>query len=129
MPSSQPETRSCRILYRPSGALIAEGRPGWHLAPFDNSFYISSGNLREGRFETTAIPGVCPYKGLYLRLDYIAPDGSREVRLTWRYWIPNPLFPFIAWRIAIPQLHSAPEVIFHTDHVANHTTRPHSTLL
>lgn len=110
MCSSRPEAGAYRILHRPSGALIAEGRAGWHMVPFENGFYLSAARLREGRFETTVVPGLCPYKGLYLWLDYIAPDGTREPRLGWRYPLPNPLFPFIAWRVAVPRQHPALQV-------------------
>jgi len=48
------------------------------MVPFDNSFYISAAKLHEGRFETTRMPWLCPYKGLYFWLDYIEPDGTRE---------------------------------------------------
>lgn len=56
------------------------------------------------------MPGLCPYKGLYQWLDFEAADGSRSAALGWRYWLPNPLFPFIAWRVAVPQHHSDIEI-------------------
>lgn len=114
MYSSRPEAGACRILHRPSGAIIAEGRAGWHLVPFEGGFYVSANRLREGRFETTVLPGICFYKGLYLWLDYIAPDGTCEPRLGWRYWLPNPLLPFIAWRVAIPRQHPVLQITRHS---------------
>lgn len=30
--------------------------------------------------------------------------------LGWKYWLPNPLFPFIAFRIAVPAHHPDLEV-------------------
>lgn len=100
-------TEWIRIRHRPSGVLIAEGRTGWSLLPLEGSFYIAAARLRQGRFETTPMPGLCPYKGLYLWLDYVAPGEMRESRLGWRYILPNPLLPVIAWRVALPQKHPA----------------------
>jgi len=100
-----------RIRHRPSGAIIAEGRIGWSLLPLEASFYIAGRRLCQGRFKSIPVPGLCPYKGIYLWLDYVAPDGTRTPRLGWRYVLPNPLLPFIVWRVALPRRHPAIEVL------------------
>ncbi|MBI4408448.1 MAG: hypothetical protein HY561_01990, partial [Gemmatimonadetes bacterium] len=41
-------------------------------------------------------------------LDLIPPTGQRVRGLAWYYWLPNPLLPFIAFRVAVPGGH--PEV-------------------
>jgi hypothetical protein len=33
------------------------------------------------------------------------PDGERSHSLGWLYWLPNPLFPFIWNRVAVPRNH------------------------
>ena len=45
------------------------------------------------------------YVWLDLKLDGREPSKS----LGWLYWLPNPLFPFIWWRVALPGNH--PEVL------------------
>lgn len=42
------------------------------------------------------------YKGLYVGLNYIAPDQTVSKHLGWMYWLPNPLLPFIMYRVAVP---------------------------
>jgi uncharacterized protein (DUF427 family) len=94
-----------RVRHAATGAVIAEGPRGWGMTAFEGNLYIRAKYLREGRFRTTWIPGLCPYKGLYVWLDYEAPDGSRERMVAWRYWLPNPLLPFVAFRVGLPQTH------------------------
>lgn len=95
-----------KIIHRPSGELIAEGKRGWAITPFEGNFYISSRALRTSGFKTNYLPGICVYKFLYVWLDFHASDGSVSRSLGWRYWLPNPLFPFIWFRVAIPQAHA-----------------------
>jgi uncharacterized protein (DUF427 family) len=68
---------------------------------------VSRKYLAEGRFRSTPIPGLCPYKGIYHWLDLELPDGKREKMLAWRYVIPNPLFPFVPFRVGLPGGHPA----------------------
>ena len=41
----------------------------------------------------------------YVWLDLHLPDGERSHSLGWLYWLPNPLFPFIWCRVAVPRNH------------------------
>jgi uncharacterized protein (DUF427 family) len=50
------------------------------------------------------MPGLCPYKFLYVWMDF--SWGGRATRnLGWLYWLPNPLLPFIWFRVAVPRDH------------------------
>ncbi|MGH7502441.1 MAG: hypothetical protein ACREL7_11875 [Longimicrobiales bacterium] len=46
------------------------------------------------------------YKFIYLWLHFRARTGVESRYLGWRYVLPNPLFPFIAFRVAVPGNHS-----------------------
>lgn len=95
---------SLRIVHVPSGELIAEGPVGLlGITSFEGNYYIARRYLKTTRFRANWIPGFCPYKGLYVWLDLVADDGSRDRMLGWRYWLPNPLFFFIAFRAAVPR--------------------------
>ena len=94
-----------RITHRPTGTLLAEGPLGWGITPFEGNYYISKKYLRAGQFKQNFILGICPYKFLYVWLDLHLRNGSREKNLGWMYWLPNPLFPFISFRVALPGAH------------------------
>ena len=96
-----------RIVHKPSGTLLAEGPLGWGITPFEGNYYISRRYLRTTRFKVNFIPGLCLYKFLYVWLDLILDNGEREKNLGWMYWLPNPLFPFIWCRVALPGSHPA----------------------
>lgn len=102
--------KTVRITHRGSGDLIAEGPVGWGITPFEGNWYISSKRMRTDGFRTTAIPGLCPYKFVYLWLYFHATNGDVTKNLGWRYVLPNPLFPFIAFRVAVPGQHPALDV-------------------
>jgi hypothetical protein len=95
-----------KITHIPSGLVLAEGRLGWGITSFEVSFCIRKKCLKILRFKVNYIPGLCLYKfyvWLGLRL-----DGAAHARsLGWMYWLPNPLFPFIAFRVALPGNHPA----------------------
>lgn len=96
--------RIVRITHRPSGEVIAEGPVGlWGITPFEGNLYIRRRYLKTGHFRLNWIPGLCIYKFLYVWLDLRLPDGRRELSIGWLYWLPNPLFFFIAFRPAVPQ--------------------------
>jgi hypothetical protein len=61
--------------------------------------------LRRGVFKPNFIPGICPYKFLYVWMDLSIEEGGREKNLGWLYWLPNPFLPFIWFRVALPGAH------------------------
>ena len=93
------------ISHAPSGTSIAEGPIGWGITPFEGNFYISSKYLKTDGFKANYIPGLCVYKFLYVWLDLHLADGSKVDSLGWKYIGPNPLFPFIWYRVAVPRSH------------------------
>lgn len=101
--------KNVRIRHRPTGTLIAEGPVGWGITPFEGAYYVSRRFMRTEGFRPNWIPGICVYKFLYVWLDFHAPDGGRTRALGWMYWLPNPLLPFIWFRVAIPRDH--PEIL------------------
>ncbi|HVA27620.1 MAG TPA: hypothetical protein VNF68_05540 [Candidatus Baltobacteraceae bacterium] len=94
--------RSIQIRHRATDVVIAAGPLGWGITPFEGNYYISKRYLRAGRFVMNGIPGLCIYKFIYVWLDLHLPDGLVEKNLGWRYCLPNPLLPFIWFRVAIP---------------------------
>jgi uncharacterized protein (DUF427 family) len=94
-----------QITRRPTGLVLAVGPLGWGITPFEGSYYISKKYLRAKRFKPNFIPGICPYKFLYVWLDLVLENGYREKNLGWLYWLPNPLLPFIWFRVALPASH------------------------
>lgn len=100
---------SIRITHRSSGTKIAEGPLGWGITPFEGNLYISKQYLLTDRFKPNYIPGLCIYKFLYVWLDFVLDDETKVENLGWLYWLPNPLLPFIWYRIAVPRSH--PELL------------------
>jgi len=98
-------SKTIRIIHIPSGEVIAEGQKGWGLFAFEGNYYISSNNLKSSSFQFSGIPGLCPYKFLYFWYHFKPSKGDGTPMLGWKYWLPNPLFPFIAFRIAVPIRH------------------------
>ena len=94
-----------KIIHRGTNELIAEGERGWAITPFEGNFYISRKALKTSRFKINYLPGLCIYKFLYVWLDFHGDDGSVDKNLGWKYWLPNPLLPFIWFRVAVPQQH------------------------
>jgi len=99
------DSKTIRITHLPSGEVIAEGETGWGLFAFEGNYYISNKNLKTKNFSFTGIPGICPYKFLYFWYHFKPENGKGTPMLGWKYWLPNPLFPFIAFRIAVPMWH------------------------
>ncbi len=99
-----------RITHRESGVVLAEGPLGWSITPFEGNYYISKRCLRASGFKPNWIPGICPYKFFYVWLDLNLGSGFQERSIAWMYWLPNPLFPFIWFRVALPGTHPALEV-------------------
>ena len=90
-----------RITHKPSGTLIAEGPLGWGITAFEGSYYILGKYLKTTGFRQNWIPGLCFYKFLYVWMDFTPPGGDKIKSMGWYYWLPNPLLPFIAFRVAI----------------------------
>ena len=90
-----------RIKHAGSGSLIADGPMGWAITPFEGNYYIRKKNLPNNGFRVNYLPGMCVYKFLYVWFDFVAPDGTAVKNLGWKYWLPNPLFPFIWFRVAV----------------------------
>ncbi len=84
---------------------MAEGPLGWGITPFEGNLYIRRRYLRIP-FRPTFVPGLCPYKGLYVWAEPVL-DGTRTPMLGWIYWLPNPLLPFIWYRVGLPREHPA----------------------
>jgi uncharacterized protein (DUF427 family) len=97
--------RQIRITHRSSGLVIAEGPTGWGIMPFEGNFYIRRKYLRTNALASSWIPGLCPYKGLYVWLDLRVAGNKRDAGLGWFYWLPNPLLPFIWFRVAVSGSH------------------------
>lgn len=93
-----------RISHLASGEVIAEGPSGWGITSFEGNYYIGRRYLKTDGFKTSYIPGLCIYKFLYVWMDYHW-SGGRSRNLGWLYWLPNPLFPFIWFRVAVPADH------------------------
>lgn len=92
--------RSIRIVHTETSTLIAEGPIGWGITPFEGNYYIAKRYLR-APFKPNFVPGICVYKFLYTWMDLQLPEGRKERALGWLYWLPNPLLPFIWYRVAI----------------------------
>ena len=97
--------KSVRITHRPTGIRLAEGPLGWGITPFEGNLYIRRKYLLTGAFKPNFIPGICPYKFLYVWLDLWIPGYEPVKNIGWLYWLPNPLFPFIWYRVAMPRIH------------------------
>ena len=97
-----------RITHSPTGTLLAEGPKGWGITPFEGNLYIGRKHLKTDGFKPNFIPGLCVYKFLYVGMSLHLADGKRISGLGWLYWLPNPLIPFIWFRIAVPRDH--PEI-------------------
>ena len=98
-----------RIKHRGTGIILAEGPVGWGITPFEGNFYIRRKYLRTNALKVNGVPGLCPYKFLYVWMDLKLEGREPSKYLGWLYWLPNPLMPFIWWRVALPGNH--PEVM------------------
>jgi len=98
-----------RITHKPSGLRLAEGPLGWGITPFEGNLYIGRKYLKTDRFRPNFLPGLCIYKFLYVWMDLHLVGGGIFRNLGWLYWLPNPLLPFIWYRVALPRSH--PEIL------------------
>ncbi|MEO6981643.1 MAG: DUF427 domain-containing protein [Edaphobacter sp.] len=97
--------RTIRISDRTTDTVLAEGRRGWDITPFEGNYYIRARCLKGNSFKCNYIPGTCPYKGLYVWFDLQLSDKAALKSLAWLYWLPNPMFSFIWFRVALPGSH------------------------
>jgi uncharacterized protein (DUF427 family) len=93
-----------KITHLPSGQIIAQGPRGWGITSFEGNYYIRRRHVKTTGFKINYLPGICPYKFVYVWLDFNWKYGKSK-NLGWLYWLPNPLLPFIWFRIAVPQQH------------------------
>lgn len=99
------QARQVKIVYKPTGTVLAEGPIGWGVTRFEGNFYCQAKYINRGLFRVNYIPGICVYKFLYTWVDLVIEDKVVSKNLSWLYWLPNPLIPFIWFRIAIPGGH------------------------
>jgi len=100
-----------RIIHKNSGTVLADGPLGWGITPFEGNFYIRRKFLKSDGFRINYLPGLCLYKFLYVWMDLHLDNGNRIRNLAWMYWLPNPLLPFIWFRVALPRLHQEIDVL------------------
>jgi hypothetical protein len=94
-----------RITHGPTDQVLAEGPAGWGITSFEGNFYVRKKYLKTEGFKVNYVPGLCLHKFLYVWLD-LELDGCEKVKyLGWMYWLPNPLFPFIWYRVGLPGRH------------------------
>jgi len=101
---TEQQAERIRITHIPSGQIVAEGPRGWGITPFEGNLYIRRRHLKTHSFKVNFLPGFCLYKFLYVWLDFSWRDGTSR-NLGWMYWLPNPLLPFIWFRVAVPRHH------------------------
>jgi hypothetical protein len=94
-----------RITHRPSGTVLADGPLGWGITPFEGNLYIRRKYLLTDGFRVNFLPGLCIYKFLYVWMDLVLPGQPKIRSLGWLYWLPNPLLPFIWYRVGLPAAH------------------------
>ena len=94
-----------RITHILSGTVLVEGPLGWGITPFEGNFYVRRQFLKTDAFHVNFVPGFCPYKFFYVWVDLRLPGEEILRNIAWKYVLPNPLFPFIAFRIALPRVH------------------------
>ena len=83
--------------------MLAEGPLGWGITSFEGNLYIRA--RRTDAIKLNLVPGFCPYKFLYVWMDLRLPGEAVSRNIGWKCVIPNPLFPFIAFRTALPRAH------------------------
>ena len=105
---TEHSARRIRIRHRESQTVLADGPLGWGITSFEGNYYVSRKFLKTDGFRVNFITGLCIYKFLYVWLDLRIEAGRTIRNLGWMYWLPNPLLPFIWFRVAIPRQH--PEI-------------------
>lgn len=98
------------IYHKPTNTKLAEGPKGWGITSFEGNLYISRKYLLTDGFKINYFPGFCIYKFFYFWMDLNLEDGTKIKNIAWMYWLPNPLFPFIWFRVGIPRHHPEIEI-------------------
>ena len=78
-----------RITHKASGLKLAEGPIGWGITPFEGNYYVRGKYLATDRLKPNFIPGLCPYKFLYVWLDLKLGDGRGGFQI----WVGFTGFP------------------------------------
>ena len=97
-----------RVTHLPTDTVLAEGPLGWGITPFEGNLYVRKKYLRTDSLKVNFLPGLCFYKFLYVWMNLRVGDETFR-NLAWKYWLPNPIFPFIWYRVGIPRRH--PEIL------------------
>ena len=103
--SNNSNNRRVRITHRGTKTLLADGPLGWGITPFEGNLYIGKKYLLTDRFKVNFLPGLCIYKFLYVWMDLRLSTKINIRNIGWMYWLPNPLLPFIWFRVAVPRTH------------------------
>jgi hypothetical protein len=93
------------ITYKETGELLAEGLKGWDVIPLEDNYYVKKKLIKTDKFKISFIPGFCFYNFFYVWLNYQIDDSRKERWIGWIYFLPNPLFFFIWFRIGLPKYH------------------------
>jgi len=101
-----------QIIHRATRTILAEGPLGWGITSFEGNFYCQAKYIKSDVFKVNYIPGICIYKFLYTWVDLVIENKLIIKSLGWLYWLPNPLLPFIWFRIALPGGHPELEYVF-----------------
>jgi len=56
-----------RIKHLKSNRIVAEGRIGWQITPFESNWYISKKCLKTDGFRVNYLPGLCIYTRYHSR--------------------------------------------------------------
>lgn len=94
--------RHIKIIHKATGIVLAEGPLGWKITQFEGNYYVEDQCLNNHVFKVNFLPGICFYKFFYVWVDLVI-DGKTQIKnFAWKNWLPNPLLPFIWFRVAIP---------------------------
>jgi uncharacterized protein (DUF427 family) len=99
----KPNKIFIRITHKETGELIAEGFRGWQIIPLEGNYYIQKKLIKTDKFKISFVPGFCFYKFFYVWLNYKIDDKRKDKWIGWIYFLPNPLFFFIGFRIGLPR--------------------------
>ena len=111
-PVKEPRMKKVKIIHKNSNTILAEGPLGWGITQFEGNFYCQSKYIKSDIFKSNFIPGICIYKFLYFWVDLVIEGKVINKNLAWIYWLPNPLLPFIWFRMALPGGESELEYVF-----------------